>query len=289
MKTLFMKFALSLILLIPGFKNSYAQSAADWKNRFQKDYDTVKFLSRIVSNGISYSYIKAAPVLWYSDTGLHFKKFTDSFLVKVEGEMVNTQRQGVFTYSLIDRTNRTKTYRLYEQSFKNDKLDGAWRSYSLDGKLVMLETYFNGELRGLQRTYKTDGTINEETEILQGDKYIIREYYPSGKLMTETNFFRDRPHGQGKKYYESGILEDSLTFNRGEIDGRRYYYHSNGQLWVEQQYFAGLPWEIIANYDSKGKKRDGGNLKDGSGTMIFYNDDDTVREIKKYKNGKEIE
>lgn len=107
--------------------------------------------------------------------------------------------------------------------------------------------------------------------------------------MTETPYLRGKAHGTGKKYYENGIMQDCLEFKYGEIDGIRKYYHDNRQLWIEQQYFSDRPWEIIANYDRDGKRRDGGTLKDGTGTMIFYNHDNTIRETILYKNGSQVE
>ena len=71
------------------------------------------------------------------------------------------------------------------------------------------------------------------------------------------------------------------------FNGQRKYYYPSGKLWVESVVKDGRPWTVIANYTSEGKKRDPGTLREGNGTMIFYNDDGTVRETTKYKNGEE--
>lgn len=284
-----MKYIILVMMMAAGFLQTSAQFESDWRKILQKDHDTAMLLPHTAANGYTYSYIKEAPVLWYMDDRSNFKKFTDSFLIKVEGKTVNAKRQGVFTFYLIDKSNPSTTYKLYEQSFKNDKLHGVWNSYSLDGKLFMHQNYVAGKLSGLQRTYNPNGSISQEKEMLLNGISIEREFYSTGTIMSEINFLRGKPHGTGKKFYKNGHLEDSVTFSYGEIEGNRYYYHYNGKLWIVEKFFAGRPWEIIANYDARGNKRDGGTLKEGTGTLIFYNEDDKVREIRYYRNGAEVE
>lgn len=285
-----MKLVFSLLISIVIFKNTFSQDISNWQTRFQKDYDTSKFIPHIVANEWSYSYIQATPTLWYTvDSSDLFQKFADSFLIKVEGQMKDGKRQGVFIYSLIEKSNPKKLLKLYEQTFKDEELSGIWKSYSLDGKLVLSNNFVNGKQIGLQQTYRADGkTLLTETEIISEARSITREFYRSGKLMTETPNLRGKPHGIGRKYYENGNLEDYVEFKFGEMDGNRRYYHANGQLWVEEQYVLDRPWNMITNYDKNGKQRDGGTLKDGTGTMIFYNEDNTIRQIIKYKNGIEV-
>ena len=266
---------------------TYSQTEEIWKNKLQATYDSTKFIPKIQQNGYSFSFIEARPTLWYAEnTNELYNSFTANFLIKVEGNMVDGQRQGVFTYSLIDKIEPSKNYKLYEQTFKDDELNGIWKSYSLNEKLVLLQTFKSGNPFGLQQEYRPDGkTLLKETEILPNDLSIIREFYATGKLMTETPYLNGKPNGIGKKFYPNQILEDYVEFKFGEMEGVRKYYHDNGLLWIEQIYFANRPWETIANYDRKGKKRDGGTLKDGTGTIIFYNEDDSIRETNHFING----
>ena len=50
----------------------------------------------------------------------------------------------------------------------------------------------------------------------------------------------------------------------------------------------GRCWNVIANYKEDGQKRNPGTLKDGNGTVILYNDDDSIREIETYINGAKV-
>lgn len=73
------------------------------------------------------------------------------------------------------------------------------------------------------------------------------------------------------------------------VGGSRKYYYPTGKLWVEYFFKEGKLWNVIGNYDEKGQKRNPGTLKNGNGTIILYNDDGSVREVVKHKNGIEIE
>lgn len=285
-----MKSILFLFLVFAIFDEALSQDVEHWKVRFQNVYDETKCKANISDNEWSYSFIKAMPTLWYTvDSSDLYQKFTDSFLVKVEGQMKDGKREGVFIYSLIEKKAQ-KLIRLYEQTFKNDELTGLWKSYSLNGRLVLSNNYLKGRQIGLQQSFRADGrTLLNETELNSDDNTIVREFYSSGKLMTETPYLRGKTHGVGKKFYENGKLEDRIEFKYGEMEGIRRYYHDNGQLWAEQQYFADRPWTILGNYDKNGKKREGGTLNDGTGSIIFYNDDNTIREVLNYRNGNLIQ
>lgn len=82
---------------------------------------------------------------------------------------------------------------------------------------------------------------------------------------------------------------DEYTFRKGELEGRRKYHYPSGKVWIETDYRNGKPWTIIANYDSTGKKRNAGTLKNGNGTIMYYNADGTLREAILFKDGIEVE
>ena len=93
--------------------------------------------------------------------------------------------------------------------------------------------------------------------------------------------------GVGKKYYESGGLKEVAEFRDAKFHGLRKYYYPNGQLWIEQIYKEGKSWTVVANYTESGQKRDAGTLKNGNGTVIFYNEDGSVRDVLTYVDGEE--
>jgi antitoxin component YwqK of YwqJK toxin-antitoxin module len=190
---------------------------------------------------------------------------------------------------VIDHANHSLRYKIWEQTYLNNRLNGQWRMYALNGQLVEFQTFENDSLKGIARTYKKDGkSILNEKEYLDGrSAYINRSFFDNGQLKREVPYLNNQIHGVGKSYYESGKLEETVEFQNDKFHGVRKYYYPNGQLWIEQIYKVGLDWEVVANYAETGKKRDAGTLRDGNGTIIFYNEDGSIREVKSFVNGYE--
>ena len=132
-------------------------------------------------------------------------------------------------------------------------------------------------------------SIIEENEFFNGrKKHLHREFYKNGKVKAEIPLDNDTISGTGKKYYEDGTIQEIAEFRAGAFDGTRKYFYPNGQLWIEQAYKNGKSWKVVANYTANGQKRDAGTLKDGNGTIIFYNEDGSVREVITYVNGEDV-
>jgi antitoxin component YwqK of YwqJK toxin-antitoxin module len=94
-------------------------------------------------------------------------------------------------------------------------------------------------------------------------------------------------NGVGREFYENGQLTEEVNFNNDKFHGTRKYFYPNGHLWIEQVFKDGLDWEIVANYTEDGKRRDAGTLKNGNGTVIYYNEDGTVREVSTFVQGEQ--
>jgi antitoxin component YwqK of YwqJK toxin-antitoxin module len=212
-----------------------------------------------------------------------------SALVCFEGQQKNGKKEGVFNIFIVDSIDHLKRYKIWEQTYSNDKLNGQWRTYTLQGTLVNFQTFKNDSLNGISRQFWIDGkTIKEEVEYFNGrNKLVQKGFYKTGKLKSEIPIEYGKITGTGKKYYENGVLMEVAEFEDGEFNGLRKYYYPNGQVWIEQIYKKGKSWSVVANYTEKGQKRDPGTLKNGNGTIIFYNEDGSVRETTNYINGVE--
>ncbi|HLP37064.1 toxin-antitoxin system YwqK family antitoxin [Lacibacter sp.] len=265
-------------------------------------------------NGIGRTYAITDATLWDVDNNnsTHVK-WNYKVLIIMEGPYKNGKREGIFVYRVVDSLNPAKTYPIYEQTFKNDQLNGVWKTYNLQGTLVGAQTFENNIQRGLSTTYWIDGKrIMDEKEILDGErKYIQRNYnqqgilaetisienkkrnglrtiyFPNGNPQRQVMLVDGVPNGPAKTFYENGIVAEEVNFENGEFNGTRRYFYPDGKVWIEEIYKEGKHWTVIANYDASGKKRNPGTLKNGNGTLILYNEDGTVRETATYINGVE--
>ncbi|UYQ94947.1 toxin-antitoxin system YwqK family antitoxin [Chitinophaga horti] len=241
-----------------------------------------------LKNGTTKSYIETRIAYFdVDDNNTTAIKGGGNALVYFESEVKGGKRNGITRQYLIDSLDHQKLYLLAEQTYKNDKLNGTWKYYNLKGTVVRLQTFKDDSLHGLSRDYWIDGVkVMNEFEFFNGrGKYIERGFHKNGNVSEEVTFINGIQEGEMKIYYETGVLQDQFNVKNGKRDGLRTYYYPNGKPWIQVIFKDGNQWTVVANYDSKGNKRNAGTLKDGDGTLIMYDDDTTVRETVTFKGG----
>ncbi|MDA3613782.1 toxin-antitoxin system YwqK family antitoxin [Polluticaenibacter yanchengensis] len=255
--------------------------------------DDEKQFVRVIpeKDGFMKSYILLTPEIWdVDDDNTTYVVGGKKALVCIEGQVKSGKREGVFSSYILDSIDHTKRYKIWEQTYVNDKLNGEWRTFSLKGNLVDFRTYKNDSLNGVSRNYWIDGkSIMYERIFINGQsKFIQKEYSQNGVVIEETTYVNNIPTGPAKKYYDNGILKDEVNLENGVPNGIRRYYYPSGKIWIEQEMKMGKPWTVIANYTENGQKRNAGTLREGNGTVIFYDNNGSVRETVTYKNGVEF-
>lgn len=282
-----------LAILLLTFLNQivFSQQPRYTPKHFVSADDPQKFV-RIVpkADGFMRTYLLTDTEIWDTDDdNTTYVKSGKKVLICMEGQYKNGQRDGVFTAYVLDSLDQNTRYKIFEQTYSNNRLNGPWRSYTLKGKLAGVENYVNDSISGTSKFYWIDGkSLMRETVHLNGHiKVIQKEYSGDGVVIEETTFENGVPNGPAKKYYPNGVLQDEVILMNGLPNGVRKYYYPSGKLWIEQEMKEGKPWTVIGNYTESGQKRDAGTLKNGNGTVIFYNEDNSVREVVTYKNGVE--
>lgn len=284
-----MRSFIACAFLLLSFATAFAQAPEYKPKHFVRVFNEKEFATtKQIRDGLLKTYI-ISPVTIFDvdDNNTTHIRSTTRAMILIESEVKDGKREGITRQFIVDSADHSKRYLIYEQTFANDKLNGIWKLYNLRGTVVQTENYRNDTLHGISRQYWIDGkTVMAENEFLNGPgHFIAREFFDNGKIKTETTIMNGEPNGEAKAYYETGVLKDKCTLKNGKRDGYRIYYYPDGKPWIENTYKNDIHWTIIANYDSKGNKRDGGTLKDGNGTMIYYDDDTTVREILRFVNG----
>lgn len=254
-------------------------------------YDTTQFKPVYPKkNGVVKTYLVTDIQVWdIDDNNTTFIMGHVTALLCFEGHYKNDARDGVFNVYAIDSNDHSKRYKIWEQNYSNDKLNGRWLTFTLSGTLANFQTFKDDSLHGISRYFWIDSkTVVEEAEYFNGrNKFIQKLFSKDGQPEAEIPYEHGEINGTGKKYYKDGTLMEVAQFKDGEFNGLRKYYHPNGQLWIEQLYKEGKSWTVVANYTEKGQRRDAGTLKNGNGTIIFYNADGSVRETLTYVNGEE--
>ena len=97
--------------------------------------------------------------------------------------------------------------KLYKQMYyKDGLLEGDYKVFDINGRLLTKSTYVNGKLNGKQKTYYPILTeIDFVDDIAIG---FIRSYYPNGKLSSELEIFDWVPVGREKIWDEKGRVKE---------------------------------------------------------------------------------
>jgi antitoxin component YwqK of YwqJK toxin-antitoxin module len=272
-----------------GWSGAAAQESNASYRRFVREEDTTEFKDvRPAGSGFMRSYETVVLQAYDLDAdSTTYMMNRQQALLCSEGQLKNNKKEGLFSVYLIDNADHSRRYKIWEKTFVKDKLSGQWRVFTLRGGLVKFQTYRNDTLNGISRTYWIDGKgIMDEVEYFNGgNKFIQRTFFKSGKIESEMPYYNGKSSGIIKRYYETGTIQETQDMKDGRADGVRRYYYPNGQLWAEQVFKAGKNWEARASFTEKGQRRKAGSLKNGNGTLIYYNEDGTVREVKTFVKG----
>ncbi len=141
------------------------------------------------------------------------------------GNYEQNKKQGYWGYLQLGQKKTSKYV-----NYKNDKLSGLAREFTLDSILISCGDYKNGLKNGYWKFYSNSGALKE-----QGDYYDDyksgwwQSYDDNGKINKEASYSRDKIAGYVIKYKNGIILEEGQQFN-GKNWGVWKYYDSNGNL-----------------------------------------------------------
>lgn len=247
--------------------------------------------SPVPKEGNHISYLQQNIIVMDVDaTGKIPIRFNQEVLLRISSTYRNGKKSGIVRFWITNAEDTSKHYLIYEQHYKDDKLNGPWKVYNLAGTVVKVTHHRNDSLHGLATEYLPDGiTRMTETEYFNGtNKYIARIFNPQGQVTEEMAFENGMRNGDAKRFYETGTVMEKLTFRDDVMNGEYVYYYPNGKPWIKNIIKDGKYWDVIANYDSKGNKRNAGTLKNGNGTIIYYDTDTVVRETIMFKEGNKV-
>lgn len=281
-----------LTFLVLFYQNVFAQAPLYTPKHFVVADDSVEFVrAGLEKDGFGRTYITAPISIWDVDD-YNTTHITVSLqaLICIEGGFKNGKPSGMLTSYIIDSADHSKRYKIWEQTYMNGKLNGEWKYYNLAGKNVKTDNFLNDSLHGKSVNYWIDGrTIMEEAEFFNGrGKMINKKFTSNGHLISEFTYINDVVNGMGRKYYPNGTAAEDAMFKNGELHGPNKYYYPSGQVWIEKEYKQGKLWKVVANYTEEGTKRNPGTLKNGNGTIIYYNEDGTIRETVNHVNGEVV-
>jgi antitoxin component YwqK of YwqJK toxin-antitoxin module len=182
--------------------------------------------------------------------GVQVAYYRDSKTVQSRFETKDGQKHGLFQSYY--PSGRVKSEARYENGLRV----GQVTHFHEDGRVQSVDHY---ELMGGDRSVRT--TYFDSTQVVKIRVHLkngvaeglTQQYYPNGKLKSETTYHDGYRQGPAKLYYEDGKIR-SLSFFKGDRqDSVSRTYYPTGQLNVESTYYAGRLHGPYKRYTAAGK------------------------------------
>jgi len=123
--------------------------------------------------------------------------------------------------------------KIEEGNFKDDRKEGIWIKYHLDGETPRLKgEYVNNRPQGNYVKLYANGKIKEKgTFVRNVYSDSIKRYHENGKLEFEANFNEQgKEEGSVKYYYPNGALEYEYAAKDGKPYGKAIRYYENSDI-----------------------------------------------------------
>jgi antitoxin component YwqK of YwqJK toxin-antitoxin module len=164
-----------LILYSLMITNSLLSQSSKYKTKqFVSQKAEIEFVNELNdSTGFFKTYILAQPEIWDIDNDSStYIKWGQKALLCFEGQYRKSKREGEVKVYLIDSSNHNLRFKIWEQSYANDRLNGEWKTFTLKGNLVNSQMYRNDTLNGISKYFWIDGKTTIEE----------RRYFESGRI-----------------------------------------------------------------------------------------------------------
>lgn len=276
-------FSQNLIFVQDDIMNGYMESGYATKNFIP----TGKVDNNQVRQGFWKDYEVMTDVVFVIENGKP-KEIFGKFLMYAEGKFIDGKRNGKWDLYVIE----DKTFKkiLNQQViFNNGVLENSFKYFYSNKNIACEGNYLNNQLEGIANSYYDDGKLYGTRFYKNGLRVGSHKYlYHDGKIELELNFLNGIKNGLYQTNYPNGKTNEKFYYKMGKEDGVYQYYYENGQLWIEKTYNNGLLLNVTGNYDSHGNERDKGTLKDGNGTVKYYDKNGAVYTIVTFKEGLKI-
>ena len=185
-----------------------------------------------------------------------------------------------------------------EYVMKDGKLEGTFKSWDTNGRLVEESEYKNNLLDGVQKSFYNNGNIKTEISYVEGKKQgPTKNWYQDGKQSSETEFKDNKVIGS-TSFYPNGTIrmKETLNENTGVLITEAFYTngvlsHSFGSIGNKKEglLIKNAPTGFkVAEASYKNGVNDGWcrvwNEKDELDTELFYKDGQIDRSQKMIGN-----
>ncbi|MBI3511666.1 MAG: toxin-antitoxin system YwqK family antitoxin [Bacteroidetes bacterium] len=225
----------------------------------------------------------------------YWKTYYESGKIKSEGNRKNFELDSTWKFY----TEQGKLQ--FEYTYANGKKNGPLRTYDQNGKIALEETFVNNMKQGPEKTFYPSGRVEKSTPFSEGKEEGVsyeydtsgtiititeyhagfvkstdrinrrdanglkqgtwKEFFPNGKIKTESHYVNDKKDGYFKEYNEFGNMVNITKWSNGELVKNppelakletKITYHPNGRPKEIGNYKDGIPEGVFRMYDTTG-------------------------------------
>jgi len=100
------------------------------------------------------------------------------------------------------------------------------------------------------------------TFLLAGCHHIVKEYYPSGKQMTQKTYKGKMLDGSLIMWYASGVIKQKAVYHNDKLEGLLECWYATGDKELEEMYSNGLRNGRSRKWDEQGTLLEEKNYRD---------------------------
>lgn len=158
-----------------------------------------------------------------------------TFAQKINKKDDQGKKQGHWIYFGKDRpgTGFPDEGKVEEGDYKDDRKEGVWIKYHLDGKTPKLKgEYENNRPKGNYTKYHENGQVKEDGRF-ERDVYLdtLKRFHENGQLEYIAKFNNSgKEEGKVTYYYANGQEEFVYFSNNGKPSGKATRYYPNGDV-----------------------------------------------------------
>ena len=158
-------------------------------------------------------------------------------------------------------------------TYNNGVPEGAFREFSIDGKITGSKIYKDGILMG-------EGIYDEFNK----EQGAWKEYHPNGQLRAQGEYKDGKRIGEWVFYFPNGKVEQKGKYDKkGKAQGAWNWYYESGSVLREENYLNDLLDGQTTEYDEAGKVITKGQYSDGQKEDEWVYELGDYKEVGKYK------
>lgn len=158
-------------------------------------------------------------------------------------------------------------------TYKNGIPEGAFREFSLEGKITSSKIYKDGFLIG-------EGIYDEANK----EQGLWKEYHTNGQLKAQGEYMNGKRIGEWSFYHANGKLEQKGKYDKkGKAQGLWKWYYESGHLLKEENYLNDILDGLMTEYSDSGMVITKGQYIDGQKEDEWVYELGDYKEIGKYK------